>query len=58
MKKSLAILAIALGAVSMPAHAQSEAGRFEITPYAAYSFGGRLTDLDGTTEVQAVDSEN
>lgn len=54
MRTVFTILAIAF--LAMPAHAQNDAGFFEITPYGAYSFGGTFTDIESSTEVKLQDS--
>lgn len=45
-------------AICLPfaAAAQSDLGKFEMTPYGAYSFGGNFTDTDDNVTVSMIDS--
>jgi Outer membrane protein beta-barrel domain len=44
--------------LSATATARSDPGRFEITPYGAYSFGGSFSDTETDASVRATDSPN
>lgn len=56
MRRSLLICLAFLAATQ--ASAQSEPGRFEITPFGAYSFGGTFNDIDTNVSGEIKDSAN
>jgi hypothetical protein len=53
------VLGVAAGSLAalapFEAYGQSQVGRFELTPYAGYRFGGTLEDEDGSASVQFED---
>ena len=56
MIRKILICAMALAPIAV--EAQSELGRIELTPYGAYSFGGKVSNTDSNVSSRFKDSEN